>query len=543
MADTASPELEHAQQIAAELSIDVVSVDVKRPLVDVLKARTGDGAEVALHTINLRASKAERARFADAASRMQDLGARVPGLLRVRALSLEGDAFVADRHQGTAQDLGALRWPVKRKIEFVRKVLVTLDALHQAGQLHGCLSMSNVLLDGEFDPVLDEVGMVSALESFGGDRENVFGYGAFLAPEAADGRPERASDVYAAGRLLLAIVLECDPAKATPEAVAAKVPALAGLAKRCITESPLTRFQTAGEVIAELDALAPKLEAVQPLGAWTGEPKKPAAAAPKRADAKPAPEPLLLSLLPSLEPLRRPLGGLGLALAFVAIALAAALGCPTPAMRASWQSMLAVGGGLALLLFPAYSSRPILVRAILVFGGAAALRAGDPLFFLERTLALKRLSGGGAARAMAAAELVTLGHDLHGASLAHVDMSGLDMRGADLRAADLTGANLERANLFGAMFDGAALKDARLYHAVLAGSSLADARDPHAAACDDTTVLPSGWRCDHGHPTEAPPDAPSDASQAAPAPPAPPPAAAQASAQPDTAGAAAPMSP
>jgi uncharacterized protein YjbI with pentapeptide repeats len=127
-------------------------------------------------------------------------------------------------------------------------------------------------------------------------------------------------------------------------------------------------------------------------------------------------------------------------------------------------------------------------------GGAALAIALDPLARIYAAAAQRRIHGTEATRRAAIEEIVRLGRDFRGISLAGIDLSGLDLTGADLRGVDLSRADLSRTRLWGAEVDGASFDGARLEGADLDRTALEKAL-VGTAACDPSTRLPAGWRC------------------------------------------------
>jgi hypothetical protein len=146
---------------AAEgLSVHISGALGERPLTRSWRATAADGTQVALVVVRESAPKAERERFSAAAERLRGLG-ELPGLLKVRRVSPLRDAYLADLWTtGTAKDLDALGWSVRRRLEFVKAVAQALDSLHKAGATHGCLCEENILLADDLKPVLAEAGSV-----------------------------------------------------------------------------------------------------------------------------------------------------------------------------------------------------------------------------------------------------------------------------------------------------------------------------------------------------------------------------------------------
>jgi len=467
---------ETVMRAAALLAVDRVKRAASRALVDMYDAHA-DAEDVVLFAVGARASETERQRFAASLRAMAALGGGESGVLGVRAMTPEGDAFVADRFEGSMHDLRAFRWPLRRKVDFMCKLVKAVDAVHDAGFVHGCLAPSNVLLDRDFHPILSEIGMVSVHASLGGDRDNVFGYGAYAAPELSSALPDARSDIYSLGRLFADLLLDADASTETtlpPELMGrgAREDVVA-IVRRCATHSPAERFQDTKELLAALSSLT-------------------------HLDA-PATVRIEVKMPPAIAALRAPAASVGAVLALAALPLAWGIGCESASLRSTFAWALAIGVGLASLFLPRVSKRAAMTRVALAAGLAAAILVVDPLFFVHRAAALHRLAGADDARAMAARELVELGRDLRGARLAGLEMSGIDLRGADLRGADLSGARLARANLFGALLDGARMGGTHLERAALDGAWLERATDATSALCDAETHLPMGWRCVGGH--------------------------------------------
>jgi len=152
--------------------------------------------------------------------------------------------------------------------------------------------------------------------------------------------------------------------------------------------------------------------------------------------------------------------------------------------------------GTSLMRPPATASlkRGLTMQLGLAVGCAAVVFILDPLSVGYRMAAQRHLHGDEASKRAAIGEIVRLGRDFRGLSLANVDLSGEDLSGADLRGVDLSHADLTHARLFGAevqgaSFDGASLAGASLEQVQLELASVG------AATCDGSTHLPRGWRC------------------------------------------------
>ncbi|MGA9856037.1 MAG: hypothetical protein WBR29_12250, partial [Gammaproteobacteria bacterium] len=191
---------------ALALGVELGPLVRERPLSRTWRVRTPapDEKDLAMVTVAEQATTAQRKLFSTMAEAIRAAGDGLPGVLRVSAIAPSGDAFLTDLWTaGSARDLSALRWPSRRRVEFVLRTVRTVEGLHLRGFVHGCLFPGNVLLDDALQPIVAEAGSVpvhAAAEQFGADAEH---YVAFAAPEVVGGEPATVrSDVYSLGRIL-----------------------------------------------------------------------------------------------------------------------------------------------------------------------------------------------------------------------------------------------------------------------------------------------------------------------------------------------------
>jgi hypothetical protein len=214
---------------AKEFGLTVVDLLREGSMTHTWRARTKDERVVALVVLGI-ASAEEQERFRRTAEDLKAAG-DFRSVLRVHEVSSSGDAVVTDAWtSGTAADLSALRWPVAQRIEFGRRVVEALAALHRAGFVHGALSPESVLLDDSLQPVIGEFGTISRREPF-------------AAPEVCRGEvPTERSDVYSAGRFLLDLLGDD------------KVPALEDALNKAVSPLTLVRYANATELGRAIDA-------------------------------------------------------------------------------------------------------------------------------------------------------------------------------------------------------------------------------------------------------------------------------------------------
>lgn len=237
------PEMRAAREFGVRL---VGQVGGERPLTRMLEARTEQGEHVAIVVASDKATDDDRARFIRAAEIL--LSAQPPGSLRIRAISPGRDAWLTDLWTtGCASDLVALRWPLRRRLDFVRRVVKALSELHSAGIVHGCLCAANVLLDDDLRPVLSEASALSVL-SLTQRKIDAVGYASFAAPEVLLGEaPDVRSDVWSAGRLFESLL------------VGDEASLVADCLRLCFAEQRTARWVSALRMDAALEQIATRL--------------------------------------------------------------------------------------------------------------------------------------------------------------------------------------------------------------------------------------------------------------------------------------------
>ena len=468
---------------AQELGVQLLGIARTMPVLRTWRARSEAGGQVALVTVAETATAAEREQIASAAQDLEAARESLEGLLPVRALGPSRDAFLTDLWlTGTAKDLSALSWPLRHRLEFARAATRALAGLHGLGLVHGSFCAANVLLDDDLNPVLSEVGLVSVQALLA--RKEAADYEPFAAPEVLEGgEPDARSDVYSAGRLIQGLF-------AAGEEMPREVKELVD---KCAMPAPL-RYPSAEDLGKALQAAIDALPA-EPVKAPPVEPRPPQK---REAPEAAAPGPSYGKEEPS-KPWNPPawLGLSGIGIAIASFAAPAFLGGSNDALRALLLAALLLGAALATTLAPPLPRVPTLGRLALAGGVVAIGLILDPLAFASRIAAQRQLHGDAASRRKAIDEIVRLGRDFRGLSLAGLDLAGLDLTGADLRRVSLAGANLTGTKLFAAEVDGTSFDGAQLAGADLQQTSL-DLANLGNATCDGTTRLPSTFACIDG---------------------------------------------
>jgi serine/threonine-protein kinase len=460
------------------------------------------------------------------------------------AVSLNRLAFTTPfAENGSVVDLPALRWPVEKLVAFFERVCRAAAAAHEIGVLHRCLKPSNVLLDGELEPVVTDFDVVD-LQTVAATGPDAGGYAAYAAPEEllGTGTQSPTADVYSLGRLLAFLLLGDHPGEP-----AARVPELASLrgqpvglvriVRKCTMLAPEARYQWVSELCDDLArygesdevgvacaadevvALPQRLSALPQRQPWVAG-KARRRQAPQTEAARAVTD--AVAAMVAEERTRKEqraararvhwpgrgfehgVAAAGAALALLGLLSIAQHQVPPAGLvdRAAWA--VAVGSGAATLWLPRFEHRLALARAALAIAVIVAVRAMGlgPLVRerLERTLQ----AGPADARAGAVRALVRIGRrHFDGVDLSGLDLSGADLSQASLRGSTLRAANLEGAALMESDLDGADLASARAAGADLSGSNAPAARGWESVRCDGATRMPDGWRCRRGRPTPA----------------------------------------
>jgi len=193
--------------------------------------------------------------------------------------------------------------PIHDAVKLLVEVVDALAYAHAHGVVHRDIKPDNVLLSGRHALVMD-FGVAKALsEASGGNQLTTAGVAlgtpAYMAPEqaAADPHIDHRADLYAVGVLGYELVSGGPPfvGKTAAEVLAAQVtqqpeplaarraacpPALAQILMKCLEKRPADRWQTADELLAQLEPLA------TPSGGTTPTATRPLPAAAIRTPAR-----------------------------------------------------------------------------------------------------------------------------------------------------------------------------------------------------------------------------------------------------------------
>ncbi len=472
---------------AKGLGVQLVGVVRTLPMARTWRVQLAEQGQGAIVVLGDTATASDREKFGRAAEALSAAG-EIPGVLPVRRIAPSRDAFLTDLlTTGSANDLPALSWPLRRQLEFLLRVLRSIESLHQVGIVHGCLCSANVLLDDELNPVLSEAGSVavSALAPGGAGGE----YGVFAAPEVRRGdAPDARADVYSAARLLQEVTKAASPPRAIAEVVAkgtapdagmryGSVKDLASAIQKILDELPR---DDQPPVLARPPTPAP----IEPRSPATRESEKAFGPTKRSEPGVPWRPPVWLSIA-------------GIVVFAASFAAAAFVGGSNEALRPLLFVASPLGAAAATTLLPALPRRAGVARLTLALGAAAIVFFFDPLAIAYRIAAQSRMRGDDASRRAAIAEVMRLGRDFRGLSFTGAALSGVDLTAADLRGVSFAGADLTGAHLYAAEVLGTSFSGAQLAGADLQGVQLQLA-DTSGARCDDGTHLPAQWSCDGG---------------------------------------------
>ena len=177
--------------------------------------------------------------------------------------------------------------PVDQAVRILLEVVDALAAAHAAGIVHRDIKPDNVMLSGRHAMVMD-FGVAKAVSEATGRHQLTsagvaLGTPAYMAPEqaAADPHLDHRVDIYAVGTLAYELLTGHPPFSGgssqevlaahmtrAPEPVSSRrpavPPALAAVVMRCLEKRPADRYQTAEELLAQLEPLASPSGAITP---------------------------------------------------------------------------------------------------------------------------------------------------------------------------------------------------------------------------------------------------------------------------------------
>jgi serine/threonine protein kinase len=191
-----------------------------------------------------------------------------------------GDLADILKHEG--------RLPIDRVLAISKQVVRGLAAAHATGIVHRDLKPENILIDADGSAVITDLGLASAEP--GGTTVTragaVMGTLAYMAPEQAQGHAvDPRADLYAFGLVLYDVLGgrwrtsqyeapmselmarlndELPPIKVVAPEV---TPALDAIITKCLRHDPADRYQSAGELLKDLEKLDSTGNAVRTAGA------------------------------------------------------------------------------------------------------------------------------------------------------------------------------------------------------------------------------------------------------------------------------------
>lgn len=202
-----------------------------------------------------------------------------PGIVAVHEVgSFEGQPYFSMAFvEGTnlASFLKSRKLSVEEACTLIKQIALAIDHAHENGLVHRDLKPANILMDSQNNPRITDFGLAKSLDKDEGltGTGEILGTINFMAPEQAAARNDqvdRMTDVYSLGAMLyflctgrppfetdnpvdtLLQILDSEPVSASK--VNPKVPTdVASICMRCLEKDPRNRYQTAQELVAELD--------------------------------------------------------------------------------------------------------------------------------------------------------------------------------------------------------------------------------------------------------------------------------------------------
>ncbi len=173
------------------------------------------------------------------------------------------------------ENAASLRDEPRKCVQLMAKVAHAVDYAHSRGVLHRDIKPGNILLNDRGEPLVSDFGLAKLLDGNNDLTRSLttLGTAGFIAPEQADGSPADvtpAADVYSLGAVLFNVLagrppfLGSNPVSVIRQASETQAPKLRSLAPsldrdleticaRCLERDPKARYQSAGDLAADLE--------------------------------------------------------------------------------------------------------------------------------------------------------------------------------------------------------------------------------------------------------------------------------------------------
>src|SRR3989440_9111050 len=173
------------------------------------------------------------------------------------------------------ENVACLRGQPRKCVELMAKVARAVQYAHSRGVLHRDLKPGNILLNDRGEPLVSDFGLAKLLDGHNDLTRSLttFGTAGFIAPEQANGAAADftpAADVYSLGAVLFNVLagrppfLGSNPVSVIRQASETQAPKLRSLAPsldrdletigaRCLERDPKVRYQSAGDLAADLE--------------------------------------------------------------------------------------------------------------------------------------------------------------------------------------------------------------------------------------------------------------------------------------------------
>src|SRR5205814_1427693 len=173
------------------------------------------------------------------------------------------------------ENTASLRDEPRKCVQLMAKVAHAVEYAHSRGVLHRDSKPRNLLLDDRGEPLVSDFGLAKLLDGNNDLTRSLttFGTAGFIAPERADGAGADfipAADVYSLGAVLFNVLagrppfLGSNPVSVIRQASETQAPKLRSLAPsldrdleticaRCLERDPKARYQSAGDLAADLE--------------------------------------------------------------------------------------------------------------------------------------------------------------------------------------------------------------------------------------------------------------------------------------------------